>query len=254
MKFVEWDEGFSSAVDGWFSELAKTPGEYERYKAQISQAEQDFRQYASLEDLRAVVAFYDLEVFQERYDSDYPSKFAYRNAFSMTTELSDLDKDTVFMAVHEDFSEEVDNWKGIIKYDTIHELAHQVFFQKGNFSLNTKAWKKMIFEGHAMYLAEKVSREKGYDVEYPFLELPDVDLDDVKHELDKDIGGREENEEELSQLFSYGGDSFTDAEGYPIAYNVAEYLVNQGVKIENFPEMDDGEMRVKVFEAVEEIL
>lgn len=254
MEFAKWEDDFSSAVDDWFSELAEVPGDYTRYADQMERAEEDFAEYVVLDDLRGVIAFYDLEVFRQRYDSDYPSKFAYRNAFSMSTGLSDLDQDTVFMAVHEDFSEKVDNWKGILKYDTVHELAHQVFFREGNFSLNTVAWKKLIFEGHAMYLAEKVSRENNYGVEYPFLDLPDVDKQEVLEELDKNIGGREENDEELSQLFSYGGRSFQDAEGYPIAYNVAEYLVEQGILVQELPRMSDEEIRNKVFEAVRQVL
>lgn len=254
MDFVTWSDDFSSAVDGWFSELAVKPGDYDRYMRQMDEAEKDFEDYMNVDDLRGVIAFYDLKVFRERYGSDYPSKFAYRNAFSMSGELSDLDQDTVFMAVHENFSSKVDNWKGILRYDTIHELAHQVFFREGNFELNTEAWKKMIFEGHAMYLAEKVSQENGYSVQYPFLELPDVEPENVKEELEKDIGGREENREDLSQLFSYGGRSFQDAEGYPIAYNVAKYLVDQGLEIEEFTGLSDEEIREKVFEAVEELL
>ena len=254
MEFQRWTDEYETAVDNWFSELASEPAGYQIFAEAMQEAIEDFSDKFKLPEMRCVIAFYDLKEFKKRYESDYPSKFAYRNAFSMTTELSDLDQNTVFMAVHPDFPDRADNWKGIVKYDTLHELAHQIYFEKTEMDLMTPAWKKMIFEGHAMFIAEKIASEKGYGVDYPFLEMPEVELQEVLDDLDGIIGGRDDNSKELSQLFSYGGEKFTGAEGYPLAFNVVRHLVESGHELDELMKMEDEDKRQAVRESLSALL
>lgn len=254
MDFVRWDAEFSDFVDNWFSDLATVPGDFSVYLEPMEQAKDDFASRHDIPEVRVVFAFYDVEEFKERHD-DYPSKFAYRNAYSLPRGYQDLQENTVFMAVHEEFSTEVSNWKGILKYDTVHELAHQAYFADRGNDISMDAFEKIIFEGHAMYIAEKISQEQGYNVDYPFLELPEVKLSEVKEELPKKVSGRGDTSQEVSQLFSYGGERFTNAEGYPLAYNVAKLLVEErNYTVREMINLEQDKLEKEVIEALKTLV
>jgi hypothetical protein len=254
MEFIKWTQRFSEFVDDWFSDLATEPGNFDRYAEQMEEARNEFAEHQELPEVRAVIAFYDLEVFEERYD-DYPSNFSYRNAYSLPEGYQGLEQNTVFMAVHEEFSERASNWKAILKYATLHELGHQVYFSERGNDVDMDSFERMVFEGHAMYLAEMIAQENGYEIDYPFLELPDVEYQDVRDELPKRSSGRGDTSEDVSQLFSYGGEKFSDAEGYPLSYNVARELVeSRGYMPHEMVTMDRKEMENQVLNVLENLL
>ncbi|MFB6209642.1 MAG: hypothetical protein ABEJ56_05925 [Candidatus Nanohaloarchaea archaeon] len=138
-----------------------------------------------------------------------------------------------------------ENWRECLVNMIAHEMAHLDFYRSiedREFDWK-KNWFQMVFEGHAMNTAEKVTGKLGIDWEphYRSDNPPEIDSEAVRAKFDEErVPGPE-------SLFQRGGNNCEDAEGYNLSYLlVKDILERLDIKLKELPELDQDQMRDEV--------
>jgi len=213
-------EEHDSKLLDWFSDKTLTPDSVQPYAEAIEEAYQDFKEFYGLDrDVDFVVAETDLEFLNQRYD-EVPV-WEYATGFSADPEFHDVDKPTVFIMATEGY----EYWENILKYTIAHELAHQKYYE--NRDVGWRIYQRMLLEGHAMHSAEELASEKNYNWTQEGWKPEKVDAEKLLKELEKFNKWKDQEDVEVSTLFEPGGEKWSNAEGYPITYQVTKKLLNQ---------------------------
>jgi len=221
MEFEKWNnqEDYGSLMD-WFRVKACEPGSYEKYREGVEEAFSDFGNVFGLDrGISFVVAETDIDFLEGKYE-EVPD-WAYSQGFSADPEWHDVENPSVFVMANDNYK----YWRDLLKFVTAHELAHQKFYE--NHEVEWRIYQRMMFEGHSMHSAEKVAEEKGYNWVNHDHEPGKIDKEELITELDKFNTWTGENEEETSSLFVPGGEKWKNAEGYPIAFQITEDILER---------------------------
>lgn len=108
-----------------------------------------------------------------------------------------------------------------------HEMAHQEYYRHCD-NLPYTNLENILFEGHAMNLAEQITNEMNLDWEphYRSNTAPDINPNAVIEVLG-----------DAGTIFQKGGEICQDAEGYQLAYlTVKNMLENTALALEQMPE------------------
>lgn len=221
MEFERWNnqEDYNKLMD-WFNAKAGEPKNYQKYENAVREALTDFREVFGLErEVSFVIAETDIGFLEDKYD-EVPD-WSYSQGFSASPEWHDLEKPTVFVMANDNY----EYWKDLLKFVTAHELAHQKFYE--NHEIGWQIYQKMMFEGHAMHSAEQIAEEKDYNWLKHEQKTRKIDKEELLAELDKYNTWAGENKEPTSTLFVPGGEKWQNAEGYPIAFQITEDILER---------------------------
>ena len=247
MEFQKWDdeEDYGNLME-WFTNKAKEPKNFEKYKDTVREGFEDFKEVFGLEtDVDFVIAETNIDFLREKYD-EIPD-WAYGQGFSTTPEWHDVDTPTVFVMANDQY----EYWEDLLKYVAAHELGHQKLYE--NHEKGRQIYKRMMFEGHAMHSAEKLAEEKNYNWSQNGWSPGKVNKEELLRELDKFNTWAGENEGETTTLFVPGGEEWQNAEGYPIAFQTTKMIIEQqDESVSELLEMSFDEWREKLEKSIED--
>lgn len=223
-------------------------GDIEKFKPVAEEA---------LEELKEVIDFLDegIELVLAITDSgemaDDAPKDYYFLGFSFRDGMRGYPGNAVFMRVADRFSD----WRAAMKDMQVHEFGHQIFYQE-DVDWEDDQYHSVMFEGHAENLARKVAEknDREYTPVWRKDEPIDVDKEALLEDLEKPRTFGDEGDEIDHNMFVSGGERWSDAEGYTIAYQIVRHLIDEGeVSIHDLLETPSERWREMVKESVEEL-
>lgn len=205
----------------------------------------DVHQFST--NFEIVVALTDKSEFEEDVNPDYLFM-----GLSLHEGMRGSDKKVIFIRGVTGH----DGWRRRFKDMLVHEIGHQVFYQKNNHSGRSQFY-NLRFEGHAENFASKVSNKKNYGYKPPWrtekLNL-ETETDQIIQDLEVNRQWPDQTENLSKQLFIRGGERYQMAEGYTIAYQVVKSLINKGqIKLSKIPEMSSENWRKSCESAIREL-
>lgn len=180
---------------------------------------------------------------ESNLDEDLPIN-RYVHGFSFPEWMEGFDRDVIMIRAVNDR----EDWRPCLVNMLAHEMAHQEYYSKNKSSPYTNL-ENLVFEGHAMNRAEQVAEELGleWSPHYRSREAPEIKSDDIIQVLD------ENRNQGAEDIFSNGGETCENAEGYQIAYLTVGYLIDEkGIGLDELP-MEEN-LREEVTEALDNIL
>lgn len=248
MKFERYrPETHAEKLTEWFRYKASKPENHEKYGNAIEEAYHDFKDYFGLDrDVMFVFAETDVKALEGRYDEIPASEYAM--GFSADPEYHDVERPTVFIMA----TDRYEYWENILKFTVAHELAHQKFYESRD--MGWKIFQRMLFEGHAMNSAEKLSSVKNYEWTKEGWEAEDVYSKELFEELDKFNKWKDQDEVEVSTLFEPGGEKWQGAEGYPVTFQVTrDVLERRNWKVQDLLDVSEEEWRREIEKSIENL-
>jgi hypothetical protein len=218
-----------------------------------------FKQVAeeALEELESLVEFSDKDIElviaitdTDEIDDNAPESY-YFMGFSFDDGMRDHPGNAVFMRV----TDTIEEWKAAMKDMLIHELGHQIFYQR-DVDWNDNQYYSFKFEGYAENLAKIVAEKHGrnYNPIWRKDEPMDIAKDALFEDLKKPRTFGDEGDKIDHNMFVNGGSRWSNAEGYTIAYQLVRYLLNQNkITIQNMPEISPEDWKDYVDSAVKEL-
>lgn len=154
MEFQKYEpEVHAELVPEFFSSVVDDPENFEDFREVVEEALKDIDQVVGMSaEFDVVIGEVDVEKL-----GDVPEGLYFRG-YSLGEEVHDhAERDIVLLGA----SKESDYWEAGLKNMTVHEEAHQEFYEYIR-DMDHVIWESMIFEGHALVREEKVRDEKGY--------------------------------------------------------------------------------------------
>jgi uncharacterized protein YjaZ len=148
-------------------------------------------------------------------------------------------------------SDEPEKWQEAFKSMLIHELGHQVFYQT-DVDWETDQYHSVMFEGHAENLTRTVGDRNGREFSPVWQKSEPIKIN--REALYEDLENPRDFEEPGHNMFLYGGERWSKAEGYTIAFQIVRYLIEEDqISLSSMLKTSPKEWREKVDEAVEEL-
>lgn len=244
MEIVKYSSGEHRQYLPEHQKPAYSEGDIERFRPVAEEALQELREIIDFhDDIELVLAITDEEELSENTSEDF-----YFTGFSFDEGMRGYPANAVFLRV----SDQVDNWRERMKDMLIHELGHQVFYQS-SVDWKDDQYHSIMFEGHAENLANIAAEENDRDYTPVWRKDPSIDID--KEMLFEDLEKPRTFEDEVDHnMFIAEGSRWTEAEGYTIAYQVVNYLIeNAEVEIDDMLGTPSEEWREMVGTAIEEL-
>ena len=179
---------------------------------------------------------------EKKFDEDIPINF-YVHGFSYPSWIEGASIDYIMARAVRDR----ENWRDCLVNMLAHEMAHQEFYSKID-EMPISNFETIIFEGHAMNLAERVSEELGVEWKphYRSEEQIEIEAETIIKLLVEDFKQSPEG------IFNRGEDPCPDAEGYNIAYQVVKDILERTeLELEELPEASDEKLREEVEKSLE---
>lgn len=229
-----------------FEEVLEKPEDVGKYREAIAEALDDAEEVVGMDsDVEIVFGLADPEKIQEKWDTGPDSHF-HIYGFTFGSWFEDRDRD--FMFIYANDSPE--NWEGGLKNLTVHERSHLDFYDHYSDDvlaerLEGSMYNSVLLEGHSTNTAAKLNEEKGYGWNPEFRKKGnEVSHERLMAELQKD---RTE-----SEFFDHGGDEWEDAEGYPISFEIFNWVLeNKGLEVHELPSLSQDEAKELIDEAAE---
>lgn len=227
----------------------KPPEDVNSFAAVVEEAYKELGSVMEFDDeIEIVVAETDEQEMSEDAPEDH-----YFHGFSFADGMRGHEGYAIFVRA----SEKVEGWKDAFKGMLIHETGHQIFYRRENQNnWEDNQYFSIMFEGHAENLAETVNRKFGYERSPVWRKQEPVELD--KEQLYKDLeqprGFGDEDDSKDHDLFLSGGERWSDAEGYTVAYQVVRGLLQEDkIDLETFINRDSDEWVPLVKETIEKL-
>lgn len=218
-------------------------GDIEKFKPVAEEALTEVKNFVEFEDdIELILGVTDVE----ELGADSPTGY-YFMGFSFCEGLHDYPRNAICMRA----SDRPNEWKEAFKGMFIHELGHQVFYQR-DVDWEDDQYHSIMFEGHAENLARIVGERNGRSFSPVWRKEEPIDIH--KQELYIDLEKPRGFDNEDHNMFLQGGDRWSDAEGYTIAYQIVHHLIEEDrVSINSMLEKPSEEWRELVDEAIEEL-
>lgn len=214
MEFEKYDpEKHEEDVPAFFSDVAKAPTHFEKFRDAVEEALDDIEEVLEREvDFDVVIASTDMEALGNL--EDIPEGLYFRG-YSLGEQIhSHANRNAIFLAA----TTESDYWEAGLKNMAVHEEAHQEFFEYLP-DQDHVVWESMMIEGHALVREKTVREEKDYKWRGDPRNY-EGSAEEVLEELDKnrEWQGDKYNRDNTSSIFTM--DSEWEAIGYVIAQDV----------------------------------
>lgn len=248
MEFKTYDPEKDDYIYDSYEELLERPEDVEKYRSAIAEALEDAEEVVGMSsDVEIVFGLADPDRIEERWGEDAATNF-HVHGFTFGSWFDDRDRDFIFL-----YANDVrDDWEAALKNMTVHERAHIDFYDKHSDEqlserLEGSVYNSVLFEGHSTNTAAKLNEEKGYGWSPGFRKTGNsIDSEKLDEELQKD---RAE-----SEFFDHGGEQWTDAQGYPVSYEIFNWILeNEGLKLQELPELSEEEAKDLIDEAVQNL-
>lgn len=249
MQFKTYDPEEDDYLPEHYESLLDRPEDVEKYREAVEEALSDAEEVLGFSsDVEIVFGLANPEKVNERWDFETGLNF-HVHGFTYGSWFDDRDRDFIFL--YADDSE--NGWEAALKNMTVHERAHIDFYDKHSDEalrerLRGSMYDNMLFEGHSTNSAAKVNEVKGYGHSPGHRELGKMDpeVQKLRDELEKT---REE-----SNLLDKGGEDWDEQEGYTMAYEIFNWVIeNKSLEVKELPELSQEEVQELVDEAVEEL-
>lgn len=248
MEFKTYNPEKDEYLRDGFHDFLRKPEDAGKYREAIDEALEDVKEVVGMDsDVEILFGLTDTESVHERWSEEADPQF-YVYGFTFGSHFEDKDKDFIFLRAN-DFPA---NWKAVLKNMAAHERAHIEFFRSNSDEeldrrLSGSVYNSVLFEGHSTNTAAMVNEEKGYGWSPDFRRKGnEVDFEKLMDELKKD---RTE-----SEFFNHDGDEWTDAEGYPISFEIFNWVIeNKDLEVQELPSLSEDEVKKLIDEAVEEL-
>lgn len=218
-------------------------GNIERFKPVAREAVSELKEVVDFDDdIELILGVTDVEELEE----DCPVGY-YFMGFSFCKGLHDYPRNAVCMRA----SDEPDEWRAAFKSMLVHELGHQVFYQ-AEVDWEDDQYHSIMFEGHAENLARIVGDKNGRNFSPVWQKEEPIEVD--KQQLYKDLEKPRGFEGNDHNMFLQGGERWSDAEGYTVAYQIVRYLIEKDrISIQSMLGTTSEEWRKLADEAIEEL-
>lgn len=223
-------------------------GDIDKFKSVAREALQELKETVDFsdQDIELVIALTETENMAD----DSPESY-YFMGFSFDDGMRGHQGNAVFMRV----TDVTENWKAAVKDMLIHELGHQIFYQE-DVGWEDDQYHSIMFEGYAENLAKIVAEENSRDYSPIWRKDEPVELDKemLYEDLEHSRTFGDEEDEITHNMFIQGGDRWSNAEGYTIAYKIVRHLIEQNkVSIQSMLKNSSDEWKEYVDSAVEEL-
>ncbi|MFB6115654.1 MAG: hypothetical protein ABEK04_05230 [Candidatus Nanohalobium sp.] len=248
MEFKTYNPEEDDYLRDGFHDFLRRPEDVEKYRKTIREALEDAEEVVGMDsDVEILFGLTDTGSVHERWGEEAAPEF-YVYGFTFGSHFEGKDRNFIFLRAN-DFPS---NWKAVLKNMAVHERAHIEFFRSNSDEelderLSGAVYNSVLFEGHSTNTAARLNEEKGYGWNPDFRKKGnEVDFEELKAELEKD---RTE-----SSFFDHGGDEWTEAEGYPISFEIFNWVIeNKGLEVKDLPSLSEDEARELIDEAAEEL-
>lgn len=225
------------------------PAEIEEFENAVEEAFEQLNDILEFrKDIKVVVASTDEDEISDEAPDDY-----YFHGFSFADGMRGHEGCAIFIRASTHF----DWWSSAFKDMLIHEAAHQIFYRRDNQdNWEDNQYFSIMFEGHAENVAASVNEKFDYDWNPVWRKEQPLNLDKEKLYLSlkkqRRFGDADDNKDH--DLFLSGGENWSDAEGYTIAYQIVKLLLEREmIELNNFINSDGEEWKEKVDNAIEEL-
>lgn len=248
MRFQTYDPEEDDYIYDSYEEVLEKPEDVEKYRSAIEEALDDAEEVVGMDsDVEIVFGLADPEKIKDRWGEDAETNF-HVHGFTYGSWFDDRDRDFIFLYAS-DFK---DDWEAALKNMTVHERAHVDFYDHHSDEtlgrrLRGSVYDNVLFEGHSTNTAAKLNRVKGYGWNPGFRKKGnEVGFERLKDEFEK--------ERTESVFFDHGGDEWTEAEGYPVSFEIMKWVLeNKGLEVEELPSLSQDEARQLIDEAAKEL-
>ena len=228
-----------------YEEVLVGPRDVDKYREAIGEALEDAEEvFGMSSDVEIVFGLADPQKIRERWGEGAETNF-HVHGFTFGSWFDDRDRDFIFLYANDS----KDDWEAALKNMTVHERAHIDFYDSHSDEvladrLEGPNYTSVLFEGHSTNTAAKLNEEKNYGWSPDFRSTGnDIDYQKLEKELGKD---RIE-----SEFFDHGGDEWTDAQGYPVSFEVFNWIIqNKDLEVQQLPDLSEDETIELVDEAI----
>lgn len=199
------------------------------------------------ENIKVVIA----ETDEKEMHKDAPDDY-YFHGFSFDDGMRGYEGKAIFIRVSDKF----DWWKDAFKDMLIHETGHQIFYQRENQdNWGYSQYSSIMFEGHAENLADIVNQKFNYDWNPIWRkDTLEVNKEHLYEDLKEPRNVGDEEDSKDHDMFLYGGERWSDAEGYTAAYQIVRYLLQESkIELKEFINTEAEEWKPLVDSAIEEL-
>lgn len=249
MQFKTYDPEEDDYLPEHYESLLDEPEDVAKYRKAIGEALKDAEEVLGFdEDVEIVFGLADPEKVDGRWDVETGLNF-HVHGFTYGSWFDDVDRDFIFLYADDSKS----GWEAALKNMTVHERAHIDFYDKNSDEtlrerLRGSMYDNMLFEGHSTNSAAEVNEEKEYG------HSPDHrGLEELQPDVQRLREGFKKTREE-SNLLDREGDDWDEQDGYNIAYEIFNWVVeNRDLKVRELPELSQEQVEELVDEAVEKL-
>lgn len=245
MEFKVYSPEEDDYLEEGFDKYLREPEDVEKYRKVIAEALAHAEEVLGMSsDVKIVFGLTDTEALEDEFGENLEPNY-YNWGFTFGSWFENTDEDYIFVRANDGS----DVWKDVVRNMVVHERAHLEYYSRYGDEelserLNGPVYNSVVFEGHAMNSAEKVSDTKGYDWQPHYRKSVDIGYEALKEEL---VRSRTD-----SSFFDPGGDQWENEEGYPVSYEVCKWIVREkDVEISGLPELSEDRTKKLVDEAVE---
>ena len=218
-------------------------GSIGKFKPVAREAVAELKDFVDFDDsIELVLGVTDVDELGESPPTGY-----YFMGFSFCEGLHSYEQNAVYMRA----SDQPDNWKAAFKSMLIHELGHQVFYQN-EVDWEDDQYHSIMFEGHAENLARIIGERNGRSFSPVWQKEEPIEVD--KEQLYEDLEKPRDFDNEDHNMFLRGGERWSHAEGYTIAYQIVRHLIEEDqISINSMLETSSEKWREMVEETIEEL-
>lgn len=199
-----------------------SPEDIELFRSVSQEAVEELKSVSGFSaDFEVVVAGTD----EEEMSEDVPDSY-YFHGFSFDDGMRGHEGYAVFIRATTVF----DWWKDSFKDMLIHEIGHQIFYQRENQdNWEDSQYFSIMFEGFSENLANKVNQEFGYGwrPEWRKDKPVNLDIEELFRDLKKPRGFGDEDDSKDHDMFLNGGERWSNAEGYTISYQIVRNILEE---------------------------
>jgi hypothetical protein len=218
-------------------------GDIDRFKTVAQEAVSELKELADFDDeIELVLGVTDTD----KLDDDAPTGY-YFMGFSFDEDMRGYPRNAVFMRA----SDRPEEWEAAFKSMLVHELGHQVFYQAET-DWEDDQYHSVMFEGHAENLARIIGdrNDRSFSPVWQKEDPIEVDKKQLYRDLEEPRGfeGKDHN------MFLQGGERWSNAEGYTIAYQIVKHLIEEDeISIDSMLSTPSEKWKKLVDETIEEI-
>jgi len=249
MNFKTYNPEEEDYLDEGFHSVLQRPEDVEKYRNVIAQALEDAEDILGMSsEVEILFGLTDTEKVQGRWGQDLTANF-YSNGFTFGSWFEGIDHDFIFLRANDYHND----WEAALKNMAVHERAHIEFYDHHSDEdlaerLNGSVYNSVLFEGHSMNTAAKLNEEKDYGWSPEFRQLSEVSPDyaKLKQELEKDRTD--------SEFFDKGGEEWQEGEGYIIAYEGLNWVLEKkDIGLDDLPALSEEDAVELIDEAAEQL-